>query len=296
MQFIVRVTLAHGSHRELNEMKTIRRIMATTRVDLHGDRFALAALESMRDHIRSAYLPFIYNHDPRCPPLGRVFAAEIVNLEDGEHALEAEVELFEQGPLPPLVGDRSIVARELSAEGLLLTIDRTFSLPEFEEPVASIAALFGKPPQLEVKKALDPIAVFGISAGLFVVGKFAGAFFARLGTDAAAALSAKLKEVFAHREAKQTRLLRFEFEHKGQRCRADVILSAPSDGDIDGFLADGLRQLDAVLPSCVDQIDGLVRYVFTYSAGEVKLEFAVRRDAVPVFPVAPITSTEQLPS
>ena len=33
--------------------------MATTRVDLHGERFALEALESMRDHIRSAYLPFI---------------------------------------------------------------------------------------------------------------------------------------------------------------------------------------------------------------------------------------------
>ena len=266
--------------------------MATTRVDLHGERFPLEALESMRDHIRSSYLPFIYNHDPRSPPFGRVIDAEIVTLEDGEFALEAEVELFEEGPLPPLVGDRSVASRELP-DGFLLTIDRTFSLPEFEEPVASIAAIFEKPPQFEVKKALDPIAVLGISAGLFVAGKFAGAFFSRLGTDAAAALSAKLKNIFARKHDEQTRLLRFEleFEHKGQSCRADVILTAPTAHDIDGFLADGLQQLDMMLPSCLDQIDGLIRYVFTYSEGRVKLEFAVHRDAYPVFPATPSKSS-----
>lgn len=269
-------------------MKTIRTIMTTTRVDLHGDRLPLEALESMRGHIRSAYLPFIYNHDPRCPPLGRVIDAEIVTLDDGESALEAEVELFEEGPLPPLVGDRSIASRALPADGFLLTVDRTFSLPEFEEPVASITAMFGKPAQFEVKKALDPIAVLGIGAGMFVAGKFAGAFFSRLGTDAAVALSAKLKKIFARKHVDQTRLLKFEFEfeHNGQRCRADVILSAPTADDIDGFLADGLQQLDMILPSCLDQIDGLIRYVFAYSDGRVKLEFAVRRDAMPVLPSA----------
>jgi hypothetical protein len=157
-------------------MKTIRSIMATTRVDLHGDRFTLEALESMRDHIRSSYLPFIYNHDPRCPPIGRAFAADIVRLEDGEHALAVETELFEEARLPQL-GERSLVIRNLPSEGLLLTIDRTFSASEFAEPVAAIAALFGNRPQLEVKKALDPIAVLGVSARLFVVGKFAGSFF-----------------------------------------------------------------------------------------------------------------------
>lgn len=143
-----------------------------------------------------------------------------------------------------------------------------------------------KPPQFEVKKALDPIAVLGV-AGLFVVGKFAGAFASRLGTDAAAALSAKLKQSFAHEEDKQTRLLRFEFEfeYKG-RCTADVILTSPGDADIDSFFGAGLRQLDLMLPACLDQIDGLVRYVFTFADGRAQLKFAVRRDAVPVFPTA----------
>jgi hypothetical protein len=79
----------------------------------------------------------------------------------------------------------------------------------------------------------------------------------------------------------------FEFEHRGQRCRAEVILTSPTDADIDRVLADGLRQLDLMLPPYLAQGDGRVRYVFTFVDGQVKLQFAVRRDAVPVFPVAP---------
>lgn len=178
--------------------------------------------------------------------------------------------------------------RALPSAGFLLTIDRTFSLPEFKEPVTAIADLFGNTPQLEVKKALDPIAVLAIGAGVFAAGKFAGAFFSKLGTDAASTLSARLKQVFAQKRSDQTRLLKFElyFDHKGLVRRADVILTGPTDIDIDQFLGEGLQALDRLLPSCLDPVDGLVRYVFSYSSGRLTFEFAVRRDAMPVFPKA----------
>lgn len=260
--------------------------MVTTHVDRHNDRFTLEALESMRRQINSTYLPFIFNHDPRCPPLGRVISADIVSLADGEHALEAEVEVFESGPLPPLVGSRSIPLRELPGDSLVLTIDRTFSLPEFEESVAAISTVFGCPPQYEVKKALDPIAVLAISAGALTVGRFASSFFSRLGSNAADALSARLKEIFARKQADEVRLLKFEFEfeHNGDSCRAEVILSGPSEAEIDRFLGGGLHEIDRLLPGWLGQTDGLVRYVFEYSNGKASLKFAVRRDAVPVFP------------
>lgn len=274
-------------------MRIIQCRMVTTHVDLHGERFALEALESMRDHIRSSYLPFIYNHDPRCPPLGRVFSAEIVRLEDGEHALDAEVEMFESGPLPALADNRSIAMRTLPTDGFHLTVDRTFSEPEFGESVDAIVRLFKTPPQLEVKKALEPIAVLGITAGVFVVGKFAGAFFSHLGNRAAVALSTRLKDIFRRKRADQTSLLRFEFEfmHEGVNCRADVILTGPNDGEIDAFLAHGLSEVDKMLPLYLNQVEGLVRFVFVYSGGKLKLEFAVRRDAIPVFPTAEQTDT-----
>jgi hypothetical protein len=103
--------------------------------------------------------------------MGRVIKAELVALADGEHAVEAEVEVFEPGPLPPLDVSRAIPSRDLPGDALLLTIDRTFSLPEFEEAVSGIATLFGRQPQYEVKKALDPIAVLGIGVGVLAVGR-----------------------------------------------------------------------------------------------------------------------------
>lgn len=268
-------------------MRTIRTVMATTHVDRHNDRFALEGLESLATQVNSTYLPFIFNHDPRCAPMGRVIKADLIALADGEHAIEAEVEIFEPGPLPPLDLSRASPFRDLPADTLLLTIDRTFSLPEFENAVSGIATLFGHQPRYEVKKALDPIAVLGIGLGSVAVGKFAGSFFSRLGSNSADTFSMYLKKIFARKEDDQVRLLKFEFEfeHVGRHCRADIILSGPSETEIDQFLSDGLARIDRLLPDYLaPPQSGLVRYVFEYSDGRASLKFAVRSDAVPVFP------------
>jgi hypothetical protein len=78
-------------------MRIIRTVMATTHVDRHNERLPLEALQSLKEHVDGAYLPFIFNHDPRCPPMGRVVRSEVTSLADGEHALEGEVEVFESG-------------------------------------------------------------------------------------------------------------------------------------------------------------------------------------------------------
>jgi hypothetical protein len=103
-------------------MRTVRAVMATTHVDGHNERFSLEALQSMKQHISSAYLPFTFNHDPRCAPMGRVINAEIIALADGEHAIEAEVEVFEPGRLPALDERRAVHYLELPADKLLLTV------------------------------------------------------------------------------------------------------------------------------------------------------------------------------
>jgi hypothetical protein len=269
-------------------MRRIKTMMATTHIDRHKDQFTLEALESMRALISKSYLPYIVNHDPRCPPLGRVIDSEIISLADGEHALEAEIELFEEGPLPPLdPSDRSIPLRDLPSDSLLLTIDRTFAQPEFRDAVEEVSRLFGTPSKFEGKKALEPIAVLVIGAGAFAVGKFVSSFFSRLGSNAADALSDRLKQLISKgRRDDEVRLLRFEFEchHNGQAVHVEAILSSPTEEEIDGFLLRGLNQLDQELPVHLGAAEGLVRYVYSYSEGKLKLEFAVRSDALPMFP------------
>ena len=277
-------------------MRRIRVIMATTHLDRHNEHLTLAALESMREQIRSSFLPFIFNHDPRSAPIGRAIDAEITDLPDGEHALEAEIEGFESGPLPPLRTDRSMHFRELPRNSLVLTIDRSFSRPEFQDAVGAIAQEFGTPVQFEGKKALEPIAVLIISASSLALGSFATSFFSRLGKNAADLVTQKLMEIFSPRQTRDdVPLLRFEFEfeHEGVSRRAEVILTGPSGEDIDSFLKDGLERLDQVLPLCLGGPEGLVKYVFSYSQGDLAFRFAVRSDAVPLLPESQVRNREE---
>ena len=240
----------------------------------------------MKQHIDSAYLPFIVDHDPRCPPMGRVVRAEITALEDGEHAIEAEVEVFEPGDKLVFDEGRGTRIRQLPPGEIVLSIDRTFSQPEFQVPIAAMSTIFGTTPVYEVKKALEPIAVLGIGLGAVAVGKFAGAFFSKLGSNAADALSAHLKEAFRWSRPDQVRLLRVEFDfvNETRQCRAEIIVTSPSDADIDGLLREGLAQIDRLLPMYVTS--NVTRYVFEYSSGKSVLKFAERSDGVPVFPAS----------
>ena len=266
-------------------MRQIRAIIATTHRDRHNERLTQSALESMQQAIHASFVPCIVNHDPRYPPIGRVIDAEITDLPDGQRALEAEIEIFESGPLPPMRSDRSMCLRELPKDSLVLTIDRSFSRHEFRDALEAIAHEFGTPAQFEAKKAIEPIAVLVISASALAVGSFLRSFFSRLGENAADFVTGKLKEVFSARKALDgDSLLRFEFEfeHEGASQRAEVILTDPSSQDIDSFLKEGLQQLDQVLPVYLGGFEGLVQYVFSYSQGKLEFKFAVRRDAIPI--------------
>ena len=242
----------------------------------------------MAIHIRSGYLPFIYNHDPRCPPLGRVVDAKVTRLADGEYALEGEVEMFELGPAPPLdCSDRRMPIRDLPYNSLLPIIDRVFSGREYSEDIVELAKLLGSSPQFEGKKSLDPIAVLAIGGAFYIIGKFADSFFSRLGSNTADALSTLLKRLVAKKHTEdQERLLRMEFafQHEDEQIVAEVILSGPNEEDIDRFIETGIQQLDQILPRYLGLTEGLVRYVFSYSEGKVTFTFAVRRDAIPIFP------------
>ena len=265
-------------------MRRIRSILATTHLDSHNERLTLGALESMREQFRSSFAPSIPDHDPRCAPIGRVIDAEITDLPDGEHALEVEIEAFESGPIPPLRTDRSMPLRELPRDALVLTIDRSFSRPEYQDAVVAIAQEFGTPLQFAGKKALEPIAVLTISAGL-ALGSFCKSFFSRLGENAADLVTKKLKEIFSSQQKSDDApllMFEFEFEYEGVSRRAEVILTGPSGVEIDSFLEEGLEYLDRVLPLYLRVSKDLVKYVFTYSQDSLDLKFAVRSDAVPL--------------
>src|SRR5258708_6141776 len=91
-------------------MRTQKAILTTTHVDSHFEKMSFSALESIVDLINRCHSPFVVEHDPRIPPIGRVLDARIKQLEDGEYGVEATIEMYEQGEEIPIIDDWNLLS------------------------------------------------------------------------------------------------------------------------------------------------------------------------------------------
>jgi hypothetical protein len=262
--------------------------MTTTHVDRHGHRMALSALEDLLKQIIAGYLPFGVEHDPRVAPIGRVVAARVKKLEDGEYGLEGEIEIFEPGDDLPLRNDgRQIPLRTYPTAGLQVVCDMAFEDDESRAIIAELSEQFGTEPAQELKKALEPIAVLVIGGAAFILGQLAQGFLSRLGQDGYEALKAKLKKLIRRRQSEGKDTL-FEISLvvpiHGQDVEVNILCKNPSESVIEDVLKRQLQRIDDALPSLVDPRLGIRKLVFEHEDGDLHLRFAVRRDAVPLSP------------
>ena len=268
-------------------MKKLSGIFTSTHVDRHGDRMALSALEQARDHIHSQYIPYGIEHDPRIPPIGRVVSAEIKPLDDGEYALEGEVEFYEPGDKISLQEDgREIPIDSYDGDLLYVIYDMGFQTESDNIIISEINNIFGTEPMQEVRKALEPISILTIG-GAFVLGQIAVGFLSRLGQDGYEHLKVRLKKLFRGRKKVPDSLLQLSFvlsvdEHE---IEVDIIATNPSSHDIDALLDNSLSQLDIFLPQIINPHSKLKKLVFEQKEGKLRLRFGVRKDAVPMFPM-----------
>ena len=136
-------------------MRMITARFATTHVDRHGDRMLLSALESLVESTSHQYLPVIYNHDPRTPPILRISGARIVSLGGGEYAVDGEIELFEPGDrFEQSLGPRSIPVRTYPAGKLQLGFDRNYRNKADQKIIDDISAILNTHPRYEEKRPL----------------------------------------------------------------------------------------------------------------------------------------------
>lgn len=263
-------------------MKTMTGTLVTSAIDRHGDCLTEGALQGMVEQINSRWITVGVEHDPRIAPIGRIRAAKLVH-RDGEVAVEGEMELFEPGDRVPLASDRA--EREIhryEPGEMVVQYDRTYRTPEGTADVAELTKILGARAVEESKKALDPVSVLTIGVGFFAAG-----FLKKLGEDAYGALKEKLQAIFSKAESQShDRFLsfRFMFEKDGVNGVAEVILTNPSPEEIDSFLSDGLAQLSESIQSAFDPGLGMRELTYEYRERTLQLQFAVRLDAVPLFP------------
>lgn len=265
-------------------MKYAEAIIATTHTDLHGDRMALAALESMVDQINLQYIPFGIEHDPRIAPQGRLVSAELVELKDGASGVKAQMELFETGESVEFKDDgRTIPSRELRSDHLYIIFDRSYRSEEDQQMIGEIVDMVDARSAEFGKKAADPLSILTIAVGVIIGGYFAG-FFERAGADTWDFLKSKVKDLIREkRDVGIEHLLLFQFSSLTESGWLDteVILTQPTDDEIEAFFEEVIHLLDRTIPHLLDTELDIRRIVLEYSGGRVRILYGVRSDGVP---------------
>lgn len=265
-------------------MKQIEATLSSTQLDAHRHMMTREALESAAEVFKTHSIQMGYEHDPRHAPLGRFVEAWVEDLPSGISVLKARGELFEpDDALPEEIG-KPIVEKHHSGGPLRLALDMSYQGREFDDDITSLSAVLGSKPQLELKKAVEPLSIL-ILSGTFVLGAIASGFIGSIGSDAYGLLKTKLKAMLAkQRNRTKEQLLVFEFtiSHQGNRVAVHTIVTNPDDTAIDGMLGNAVYELDKIHPDLFSERHHLGRLVYMYEQGKLSFLYGVREDGYPV--------------
>ena len=272
-------------------MQKVKARIATTHLDKHGDKLSLRILEDMCKATNESIIPMTVEHDPRIMPIGRYFAAEIVRLEDGEYALDAIGEYFFRGNEKLTQLNNKYVNVEFFDKGHRgICYDRNFKNKEDQENITKLTNLLqcNEPASEEIKKALDPLSILKIT-GCFILGAIATGFLNKIGSDAYDTLIKLLTTLTKRKKEEKEKLLDFNFtvyDSNDKKVATQIILTNPSEDDINNILQYGLKELDRILPyyfhNIHEESHKIVKLVFEYKNGEFELKYALSDDGLPL--------------
>ncbi|MFN6527696.1 hypothetical protein [Nostoc sp. ChiSLP03a] len=239
------------------------------------------------------YIPLTIEHDIRNPPIGRVVSAKVIVLDDGTHLLQGEAEIFEESDNLDLLpkNHKSIKIRAEEVDNFLVLGNQTF---EEDDDVADIyqeLRELGAKDRNRVyhEDSVEPISLLIIGFGIFALQGISNGFFSKLGEDLYEKLKLKLKNIFEKKSLKQREnLLNFQFfvifvnSDASRTIEVNVVITNPSQNDLDGFFTFVPAMLDTMLSGLpVDDLD-ICRVVFSYEFTQLKLLYVLRSDGVPI--------------
>ena len=262
-------------------------IMATTHVDAHGDKMSLEALQSMARQVKERYIPININHDIRYPPVGRIVSAEIIKLSDGEYALLGTAEVFDESDtLESLVGDgRRIKVIDEDIETISVFYDRTFLHErEGEELIRELTKISSEKPVVTFKKALEPISVLVIAAGVFILGSIAEGFFKKLGSDLYDKLRDTLTKYFKKKLPREQIIdFCFSVKYNERIFEVHILVDNPSEKELNELFTFQFCGVDRLLTSLpLNKELDIAKLVLEYKNKKLSILYAVRSDCVPL--------------
>jgi hypothetical protein len=268
-------------------MRYLSGVTATSHIDRQNERFTLECLRDMVEQINRSYIPVLYEHDPRIAPLGRTVGAKLIELPDGEFAVETTSQMFEESDIIPFRDDGREMPLNVPPTGRIeLAYDLSYDNPEDLSDLEQLGKSLDAGLSYRRKKALEPLSVLEIVVSV-ALGNIAAGFLSKIGEDAWDMIKSRLAALIQRkRRQEEEYLIQFTFNvRENERVLSlDTILTSPSEEHIDQFVREGLDLLDQLAPEYMDSDPNLVKVVHTFSDGRVFISFGVRKDAVPLFP------------
>lgn len=276
-------------------MKIYDARFTTTHKDKHGEHPTLEELERVVKQANASYIPVGAHHDPRIAPQGRVLEAHIEELDDGEHAASGQIEIFENGDAPEeKSGPRSIPERRPQGRALEVLYDRAFLSPNVERDLTDIARGIGASCNQDLKKAIEPsvpiLTIVGITLGLIVARDFFKGFFTQMGEDAWVALRKRIPRLFRTlRKGSEARkecllVLRAVPQKGNPYLCVEVVVPNATEEDLVKLRTDAASDIDMIVAKLGKLQPSARHFTFEFVDGELKLLYAVRSDAAPLFP------------
>lgn len=255
-------------------------IATTTHIDGHFERLDRASLDSMAAQLRHQYLPITVEHDPRFPPAGRITGGYVEQLDDGEFALVQTMDFFEPGDTAETTrGDgRQIPLVVTPNERFDVHVDR--GVMRNPIGVADLASVGGQPVRHFAKKAIDPIPILLITAGMLVLNDIAQGFFGRLGEDLYERLVQALEQRY---EVIDDEMLDLRFGVAIEPpVEVVVLVESPNADHVRPLMRTGLEEVDRLAHYVLTREADIARIVIRRIDGSFRLAYAVRRDGYPV--------------
>lgn len=281
----------------------------------HHGRYVITreAVTGMLAQIQERPVPVNIEHDPTQPPVGRVVRGQLVELDDGEVALEIETEMLKGGgpaaiyPVSRLAEAAAALASIPAQVGRLdLVIDERSYRPDDLEELRGIAADVAETNVLDTvvrfSQLPDALLVFELGLPATAAFWFSKGFFSKFGervgdelggevgqdlARAYRALKAKLREVVRRRQPSDRpplTMLSFMIDRRsGGLIQVEGSSRAEDDG-LDDLLDGGqdLLTVARVYAELVPEPERLERLHFAREDGAWKLRYGLDDEAMPV--------------
>jgi hypothetical protein len=265
-------------------------LVTTTHLDSQGEAISENQLNEMLRNFRDQIIPYIQNHDPRIPPVGRMIDAKMVELEDGHKGINALIEFFDTPDCDPIIANREVRIQSHESGKVLLCPDITFK--DEESSILELSKTLGSEISFKIKKSSEPLSYLTLEVYLEIgaavaIAAFFRGYFTKMGEDAWRKSKELFKKLLKHPKGKERFFvldLTLSPVSDNRNFQVRIVVDDPVT-DLELLFEKGMEKFEkTILPSLVKDREKITYFIYLFKNGEFKFSHAISRNGMAMVP------------